>query len=174
MQIKLNGGGSETVDNLETLGPYNLIFDGSRRSGGMNTLDVPLTLPNFLVTMATDAAGDPQLQLVGGLIAIRGSRLEDQLNLTDNASSGSEDTFKILDDSALQGTLNLVGGREHDEFDVFNTPYANLETNLVGGSGQSSFYVSHGGVNENISITGGTGSQRPDPGSFRVVGHGSR
>ena len=56
-----------------------------------------------------------------------------------------------------RGRSTSKAAREHDEFDVFNTPSANLITNLVGGSGQNSFYVAHGGVNENIAITGGTG-----------------
>ena len=73
VRIKLNGGGSETVNDLQTLGPYTLIFDGSNRSGAGNTLNVPLVVPSFVATMNTDAVGDPELQVGSGLVSFHGS-----------------------------------------------------------------------------------------------------
>ncbi len=194
VRIKLNGGGSETVDDLGSLGPYNLIFDGSNRSAGANTLKVSLVTPGFLARMSTDADGDPQLKVIGGLLSFHGSGLADRINVDDdvpaNAPIGLTNTFDI-DDSALQGTLDLVGiafatAHEGDAFDVTNTPMATLTTELTGGAGANVFEITHGGVNENISIVGGTGNNtlvldRPlssatDPDSVKLtpfVGRGS-
>ena len=114
VRIELNGDGSATVNDLQTLGPYTLIFDGSNRSGG-NTLNVPLVTPGFVATVVTDAAGDPEVQVGGGLVAFHGSTGDDWLSVTDqvpkNAAGRSTDTFDVVDDSALLGLLELEGNQ---------------------------------------------------------------
>ncbi len=137
VRIKLNGGGAETVNDLQTLGPYTLIFDGSARSGGGNTLNVPITTPSFSAIVATDAAGDPELQLSGGLVSFHGSSPADQINVIDNGPDGFGDKFYVNDDSALEGTLDLLGnqspsGMVNDNFIVTNTANAHLLTELDG------------------------------------------
>ena len=158
VRIMLNGSGRETVNNIETLGPSTLIFDGSARSLGGNALNVPLT-EAFLANFVTDAAGDPELQENGGgFVAFHGSIPTDQWNIIDRAASNNfGNTINVDDDSALEGTLELIGGPDTDDFNVYNTAAANLTTELVGGAGQTDFYIQHGGVNENIAVIGGTG-----------------
>ena len=166
VRIKLNGGGSETVNDLDALGPYGLIFDGSNRSGGGNTLKVPLVSPAFGATMTTDTAGDPQLQVGWGLLSFHGSTSTDRINVDDDVPASvtgvTTDTFDI-DDSALQGTLDLVGdqsaaGRVADTFEVTNTPTIGLSTDLTGGTGPNTFEIVHGGVNRDIVVSGGSES----------------
>ena len=160
VRVKLNGCGSETVDNLQTLGPYTLIFDGSGRSGGGNMLEVPLTSADFNAYVVTDAVGDPEIQVGGGLVSFHGSDPADQINVTDDVATGSTDGFTVTDDSALEGTLDLVGnqspsGLDNDDFNVYNTATAKLLTELTGGTGRNVFDIIHGGANQNIAITGG-------------------
>ncbi len=166
VRIKLNGGGSETVNDIQTLGPYTLIFDGSDRSAGGNTLNVPLVVPSFVATVNTDAMGDPEVQLGGGLVSFHGSASADLISITDqiplSAASRTTSTFDVVDDSALLGTLSLVGNpTPHaeigDTFNVSNTAITGLLTKLTGGVGLNFFDIDHGGVNQNIVITGGPG-----------------
>ena len=192
VRIKLNGGGSETVDDLDALGPYGLIFDGSNRSGGGNALKVPLVSPAFGATMTTDTAGDPQLQVGWGLLSFHGSTSTDRINVDDDVPASvtgvTTDTFDI-DDSTLQGTLDLVGdqsaaGRVADTFEVTNTPTIGLSTDLTGGTGPNTFEIVHGGVNQDIVVSGGSGSNslvldRPltsaaDPDSVTPSRHGDQ
>ena len=166
VRIKLNGGGSETVNDLQTLGPYTLTFDGSNRSGNGNTLDVPLVVPGFVATVTTDAAGDPEFQAGGGRLSFHGSIPADDIAVTDDAPDDTTgqptDTFDVDDDSALQGTLELVGNASFfdpvdDTFNVTNTAAAGLLTELIGGTGANDFDIVHGGVNQGIAILGGSG-----------------
>ena len=161
-----NGGGSETVNDLQTLGPYTLIFDGSNRSGAGNTLNVPLVVPSFVATINTDANGDPELQVGGGLVSFHGSAPADLFSVTDQIplsdASRTTSTFDVVDDSALLGTLSLIGNpTPHaeigDSFNVTNTAATGLLTKLTGGVGLNVFDIDHGGVNQNIVITGGPG-----------------
>ena len=123
--------------------------------------------------MTTDAAGDPQLQVGWGLLSFHGSTSTDRINVDDDVPASvtgvTTDTFDI-DDSALQGTLNLVGdqsaaGRVADTFEVTNTPAIGLSTDLTGGTGPNTFDIVHGGVNRDIVVSGGSGSNyaRPRP-----------
>ena len=111
VRIKLNGGGSETVNDIQTLSPYNLIFDGSNRSGAGNTLNVPVVVPAFTVNMTTDAAGDFQVQVGSGKVSVHGSTPADRMTVSDEVpaagNAGDMDGFGI-DDSALEGTLDVV------------------------------------------------------------------
>ncbi len=140
VRIKLNGGGYETVNDLQELGPNALIFDGSNRTGAGNTLNVPLADPGFVATVTTDAVGDPEIQAGGGLVSFHGSTPADQINVSDQVSvSGStpSDTFDVVDDSALEGVLDLIGNDfaetpANDRFNITNTAASGLLTEAHG------------------------------------------
>ena len=100
----------------------------------------------------------------------------DKITLDDDVPSGTTgdptDTFKI-DDSALQGTLEVFGNTRTpsvvaDTFEVTDTPTSGLITSLTGGTGANLFDIVHdgvyqdgvyqGGVNLGMLIAGGSGS----------------
>ena len=124
----------ETVNNIQTLGPYTIIFDGLVRAnaqdpagntlkviapylskGGVSALSPALGLT---VNMVTDASDDPELQCGGGLVAVHGSIPADVVNLpvafqlgTDGGGFAQPLTATnqlAIDASQLEGTLNVT------------------------------------------------------------------
>ena len=159
-------GGMVNLSDIQELGAQSVIIDGSSRATSENptgiTINVPVVAPGFVATVLTDPADDPELQVGGGQVSLHGSIPADLINVSDNVSSESDDDFNVNDDSALEGTLVLAGnqsqsGLVNDNFTVINTATANLVTELMGGTGTNVFDIIHGGVNQNIAITGGAG-----------------
>jgi uncharacterized repeat protein (TIGR03803 family) len=102
VRVKLNGGGTETVNNIDQLGPNSIELDSRSRPTGsalagnditivgpyrssLNPGGVPIPL-GLNVVMGTDAAGDPFVQdqdsAATGPIVIQGSVKNDSTNIS--------------------------------------------------------------------------------------------
>ena len=162
VRIKLNGGGSETVFDAQTLGPYALIFDGSAAARAGNTLEIPITAPNFDASVTTDTAGDAEFQIGGGIVAFHDPIPTDRIIVDDYAETGTSDFFDVSDATALVGTLQLWGNQAagkpvNDTFEVDSTPAANLTIEIIGGDGVNNYDFYNLGYNVGIAIVGGYG-----------------
>ncbi len=98
----------------------------------------------------------------GGIVAFHDPTPADKFFVSDDAQSGTSDSFDVADATALEGALYLEGNQAasvpvNNSFEVDATPAANLAITIIGGDGVDNYNFYNQGDNDGITIFGGFG-----------------